>query len=115
MAERKSAKDIVPSQGGAMRSFANRIKLIARLMGDRRVNILLKTLPVASLAYWLLPLPFDNVIPVLDDAAVLWIGSTLFVELCPQDVVKEHMRDIDSNLQDPPDEVVDVEPTDLNE
>ncbi len=26
----------------------------------------------------------------IDDVAVIWLGSYLFVELCPPDVVKEH-------------------------
>jgi hypothetical protein len=51
----------------------------------------------------------------LDDAAVLWIGSNLFVELCPPEVVAEHMRALGSNLEDSSDDIVDVEPTDLND
>jgi len=117
MADRKSGKFIVPSQGGAMRSFVNRLKLIARLMGDRRVNIFIKVLPLASLAYLFWPLDAIAlpIIGALDDAAILWIGSNLFVELCPPDVVKEHMQDLDSNLEDTSGEVVDVEPTDVND
>jgi len=118
MADRKSGKFIVPSQGGAMRSFVNRLKLIARLMGDRRVNIFIKVLPLASLGYLILPADLIPVVPfisALDDVAILWIGSNLFVELCPPDVVKEHMQDLDSNLEDTSGEVVDVEPTDVND
>ena len=118
MAERKSGKFIVPSQGGPMRSFVQRLKLIARLMGDRRVSVFLKVLPLASLGYLFLPADLIPVVPfisALDDAAILWIGSTLFVELCPDDVVKEHMQAIESNLEDTTDEVVDVEPTDVND
>jgi len=120
MTERKSGKLVVP-QGGMLRDFVKRLKLIARLMGDRRVNFFLKTLPVASVAY--LIFPFDlapgiafPIIGALDDAAILWIGSTLFVELCPDDVVKEHMRVLDSNLGDSSSgEVVDAEATDMDD
>jgi uncharacterized membrane protein YkvA (DUF1232 family) len=117
MAQRKSEKFIVPSQGGAMRGIVQRLKLIGRLMADSRVNVFLKVLPLASLAYlfWPLdaiPLP---IIGALDDAAILWIGATLFVELCPEDVVKEHMQALGSNLDDTPDEVVDADATDINE
>ena len=118
MADRKSGKFIVPSQGGAMRSFVNRLKLIARLMGDSRVNIFIKVLPLASLGYLILPadlIPLVPFISALDDVAILWIGSNLFVELCPPEVVKEHMQDLDSNLEDTSGEVVDVEPTDVND
>ncbi len=65
-----------------------RLKLILRLMRDRRVNPLLKLLPVGTLVYLVMP---DLVIGPLDDAIVIWLGSVLFVELCPPDVVKEHM------------------------
>lgn len=118
MAQRNSGKFIVPSQGGPMRSFVQRLKLIARLMADSRVNVFVKVLPLASLGYLFLPADLIPVVPfisALDDAAILWIGSTLFVEMCPDDVVKEHMQSIESNLEDASDEVVDVEPTDVND
>ena len=107
-------KLIAPPQGGLMRSFVKQLKLIGRLMGDSRVSIFLKVLPVASVAYWILPLPLDNVIPVIDDAAVLWIGSTLFVQLCPDDVVKEHMDDLDM-IAGSDDDIVDAESKDVND
>ena len=118
MAERKPGKFIVPAQGGAMRSFVQRLKLIGRLMADSRVNILLKTLPLASLGYLFLPADLIPVVPfisALDDAAILWIGSTLFVELCPDDVVKEHMQALESNLDETPEEIVDVDATDVSD
>lgn len=118
MADRKSGKFIVPSQGGAMRSFVQRLKLIGRLMADSRVNIFIKVLPLASLGYLILPADLIPVVPfisALDDVAILWIGSTLFVELCPEDVVKEHMQELESNLTDISDDIVDVEPTDVND
>ena len=120
MTQRKSGKMVVP-QGGMMRDFVKRLKLIARLMGDRRVNFFLKFLPVASVAY--LIFPFDLVpgiafpiVGALDDAAILWIGSNLFVELCPPNVVKEHMQELESNLDDSSSgEVVDAEATDMDD
>ena len=118
MAERKSGKFIVPSQGGAMRGLIQRLKLIGRLMGDSRVSVFLKVLPLASLGYLFLPADLIPVVPfisALDDAAILWIGSTLFVELCPDDVVKEHQQALESNLTDTSDDIVDVEPTDVND
>jgi uncharacterized membrane protein YkvA (DUF1232 family) len=118
MTERKSGKFIVPSQGGAMHGFIQRIKLIGRLMGDSRVSVFLKVLPLASLGYLFLPADLIPIVPfisALDDAAILWIGSTLFVELCPDEVVKEHKDAIESNLVDTSEEVVDVEPTDVND
>jgi len=91
---------MIPPQGGFIHDLVLRIKLILRLMGDRRVNILLKLLPVASLVYLFSPIDLI-VLPVvgaLDDAAVLWVGMYLFVELCPPKVVQEHVDALSSNL-----------------
>ncbi len=91
---KKMPKSIEPYSGGVLQDLAKRIKLILRLMGDRRVSIFLKALPLASLAYLILPeglaaLPLAT--PV-DDALVIWLGLYLFVELCPDDVVDEHLQ-----------------------
>ena len=118
MTDKNSRKIIVPPQGNMLRGFVNRLKLIAKLMGDRRVSVFLKLLPLASVAYFISPVDLAPavvlpVIGVLDDAAILWFGSTLFVELCPPNVVEEHMKELNSNLEDASsDEIVDAEATD---
>jgi hypothetical protein len=99
-------------QGGMFQGLTKQIKLIARLMGDSRVNPLLKALPLASVAYWLMPLPLDAAVPVIDDAAILWIGSTLFLELCPQDVVMEHKEALGLIAGE---EIVDADSSDVND
>lgn len=71
-----------------------RIKLILRLLADRRVNPLLKLLPIASLAYLLVP---DLAPGPVDDALIIWLGAYLFVELCPPEVVEEHLKKIQSS------------------
>jgi len=118
MADKKPGKLMVPPQGGMLRDFVTRLKLITRLMTDRRVNFFLKFLPLASVAYLIWPLDAVPIpmIGMLDDAAILWIGSTLFVELCPPNVVKEHTAELSSNLDDDPGgDVVDAESTDVND
>ena len=116
MAEKRPSKIMVPPQGGMLRDFAARLKLIFRLLGDRRVNFFLKFLPLASVAYLLWPLDAIAlpIIGVLDDAAILWIGSTLFVELCPPNVVQEHMNELASNVDDSSGDVVDAEASDVD-
>ncbi len=88
MATKEKRPIKVPS-GGFISELALRIKLISRLMGDKRVSPFLKLVPVGTLVYLVVPdlIPF-----VVDDAAVIGLGMTLFVELCPQYVVDEHMR-----------------------
>jgi uncharacterized membrane protein YkvA (DUF1232 family) len=118
MDERKN-RQLTVSQGNMLRDIVLRLKLIGRLMSDRRVNFFLKLLPLASLAYLFWPVDVVPaialpVIGVLDDAAILWIGSTLFVELCPPHVVREHIQSLRSNL-DEVDDVIDAESTDVND
>ena len=87
---------------GFFQGLSNRVRLIARLMADNRVNPMLKLLPIGTLIYLVVPTDLMPIIPV-DDAAVLWVGNYLFVELCPPDVVKEHWDKITqaSNVMDP--------------
>jgi hypothetical protein len=81
-------RSLVPKAGGGFfQEIGMNLKLILRLIRDRRVSPLLKLLPVGSLAYLVLP---DLAPTPIDDAAVIWLGSVLFVELCPAQVVQEH-------------------------
>jgi hypothetical protein len=90
MSDKKDGK-ITPFTGGFMYNLTLRIKLIIRLLRDPRVNPLLKVLPIASLIYLVVP---DLVPTPIDDAAIIWLGSYLFVELCPPEVVEEHMQEL---------------------
>ncbi len=101
MAPKKGS--IIPPQGGMMRDFILRVKLILRLIGDRRVSPWLKILPIGGLLYLISPIDLipDIALPIigeLDDAAVLWLTNYLFIELCPPDVVQEHVRKLTSNM-----------------
>jgi uncharacterized membrane protein YkvA (DUF1232 family) len=108
---------------GFFQDLILRGKLILRLMGDKRVNFLLKILPVGGLIYLLSPIDLipDIALPVigyLDDAVVIWLCMTLFVALCPDEVVQEHMNALnkvmnatwrDAPEQNKTDEVIDAE------
>src|SRR5512133_725734 len=117
MADKRTRKIIVPPQGGTLRTFVNRLKLIMRLMGDPRVSPWVKLIPIGAFVYLVSPIDLIMGIPgidALDDAAVIWMGSNLFVELCPPEVVREHMQNLGSNLDDSGD-IVDADATDLND
>ncbi len=114
----KQEKQISPSSGGIFRDVANQIKLILRLMGDQRVSPLLKLLPFGSLIYLLFP---DLVVGPVDDALIIGLGTYIFVELCPPEVVEEHKEalqavipgqwtDVEDDEIDPED-IVDAEYT----
>ncbi|UCF59865.1 MAG: hypothetical protein JSV37_08860 [Anaerolineaceae bacterium] len=82
-----SPKKITPREPGFFDNLTLQIKLIWALFTDRRVNPLLKLLPIGALVYVFFP---DIVIGPIDDALAIWLGSALFIELCPQEIVREH-------------------------
>lgn len=86
---------INPNNPGFFQDILLKVKLIYRLMGDRRVNPFLKLLPVGALLYFIIP---ELAIGPLDDAAVLGLTSYLFIELCPDSVVQEHLHNLRLNL-----------------
>jgi len=95
--KKKVIRNIESTQPGAIRDFVQRLKLILRLMGDSRVNFFLKLIPIGSLVYLISPIDLapGMVFPVvgaLDDAAILWAGFYMFVEMCPPHIVQEHME-----------------------
>jgi len=95
-------RSIIPSQGGAFSDIMLRLKLIARLISDARVNGLLKLLPIGALIYLISPVDLvpNAVFPVvgaLDDAAILWLASYVFLEFVPTDVLKEHLKKLVGN------------------
>jgi uncharacterized membrane protein YkvA (DUF1232 family) len=88
---------------GFFQNLILQIRLILRLMADRRVNLLLKILPLGGFIYLLSPIDVfpDIAFPVigyLDDAFVIWLCITLFVTLCPDEIVKEHMASLIKGL-----------------
>ncbi len=89
MADKSNRKIVLPQSKGFFQDLTLRLKLILRLMGDARVNPLLKLLPIGSLVYLVVP---DIAPGPIDDAAVIWLATYLFVELCPPNVVQEHLE-----------------------
>ncbi len=119
-------RDIISSQNsGFFQDIVRHLKLIGRLMADPRVNFFLKLLPVGALIYLISPIDIAPglalpVIGALDDAAILWLGSSLFLSLCPEEVVREHLsamdKVVDASWRDAEEasktEIVDVQPRD---
>lgn len=84
-----SRRKISFPKGSMVEDVTLRIKLILRLMTDGRVPIYLKALPLVSLLYLVFP---DLIFGPVDDVAVIWLGAFLFVELCPSEIVQEHVK-----------------------
>jgi hypothetical protein len=93
MSEKPNRKIILSQNKGFFQDLTLRLKLIMRLLGDGRVNPLLKILPIGSLVYLLVP---DIAPGPIDDAAVIWLATYLFVELCPPNVVQEHLEGLNA-------------------
>jgi len=113
---KKKSREVIPSSGGVFNNLGNEIKLILKLIGDSRISPFLKLLPFGSFLYLLIP---DLAPGPIDDAVILWLGSVLFIELCPQDIVEEHrteiMRTIPGQWVNPnEDEIIEGEIHDLN-
>jgi uncharacterized membrane protein YkvA (DUF1232 family) len=87
-----------PAQGNIISSTILRIRLVWRLMRDPRVLWLYKLIPLGGLLYLLFPfdllIDLAPVIGQLDDAGIILGSLWLFVELCPQDIVKDHWDDL---------------------
>src|SRR4030042_4232717 len=86
MSDKTNRKITFPQNRGFFQDLTLRIQLILLLLADGRVNPLLKVLPIGSLVYLVVP---DIAPGPIDDAAVIWLATYLFVELCPPIVVQE--------------------------
>lgn len=119
MADKKPNNITVSQQGGVVRDVLNKLKLIFRLMGDKRVSFLAKLIPVGTFIYMLSPIDAFSlpIIGAVDDAFLLWLGSYVFTELCPPKVVEEHMQELAGNMtaDSNNDDVVDAVATDVTD
>jgi len=119
MTEKKNLS--FPSQGSLVRDFLMRVKLIWALMKDARVSPWLKVIPILGLIYLVMPIDFvsELALPLvgeLDDAAVLWLTSYIFLELSPPDLVLQHIKSIAGAGKSPGDgDVVDAESVEVKD
>jgi len=127
--EKKPSQSIVPARGNLFKDTVLRIKLIIKLLGDGRVSPWLKILPIGGILYMLSPLDIvpDIAFPVigeLDDLAIIWLTNHFFIELCPPEVVREHVKNLVSNADiieeerekaDEDNEIIDGEATDISD
>jgi len=82
-------RNINPLRVKFLSEFVVHVKLVFRLMKDKRINPFLKILPFGGLVYLIIP---DLLVGPIDDAALLLGGSYLFLELCPQKIIDEHCQ-----------------------
>ena len=100
---------------GALRALWEKTMLSWRLFWDGRVGILPKLLPIGAAIYLVSPvdlLPALALGPIgtLDDVGVVILALSLFIQVAPPDIVKEHLRELGGNLSrytDSDDDVID--------
>jgi uncharacterized membrane protein YkvA (DUF1232 family) len=119
MTDQYNSKKITTVDGNILKDLILRARLIMRLMNDSRVNGLVKLLPLGSLAYLIFPIDLIpgglmTVIGAADDVAVMWFGFTLFLELCPAEVVEEHLVQLTGKITPTPEgDIVEGEITEV--
>ena len=99
MSDRKQTP--VPQEKlGLLTELVRNARLAWRLMKDRRVSLWLKTIVPVAFAYVLYPI---DIIPdvllglgQLDDLAIMLMGVRLFLNLCPEEIVKQHLEEMRS-------------------
>ncbi len=107
MSEDRRPAPIYPKEPGTLAGWISeltrQVRLTWRLFWDKRVSFWVKLIPPAALAYLIFPFDFDFAIPglgYLDDAAVLLIGMKLFIELSPQEIVREHLIALGARIKE---------------
>ncbi len=99
MAKQGKASDLGET-AGILASIIKNARLVWRLLRDPDVSSWLKMIPPATLLYLLVPIDFlpDPMLGLgqLDDIAIILLGVKLFIELCPQEVVRHHLREMSS-------------------
>jgi uncharacterized membrane protein YkvA (DUF1232 family) len=117
MAEKKSTDITISPNNGMIHNLVLRTKLILRLLGDPRVSAWAKFIPIGSLIYVVSPIDLIMGVPgldALDDAAVIGLGYYFFIEMCPPDVVQEHLKALAAaDQKSAKDDVVEGEATDV--
>ena len=90
----------VGETAGVLASIIKNARLVWRLLRDPAVPASLKTIPPATLLYLLFPFDFIPDLALglgqLDDIAIILLGVKLFIELCPQEIVRRHLREMSS-------------------
>ncbi len=97
---------------GALEQLTRTAQLVWRLMLDPRVPMPTKLIIPLVIIYVLSPIDLiPDLLPIvgqIDDAAVLFFGVRMFLQMCPPDVVLEHRRALGGSTGRSGDEYVDA-------
>jgi uncharacterized membrane protein YkvA (DUF1232 family) len=86
------------AKAGMVVELARNVRLAWRLLRDNRVALWIKAIIPVTIVYLISPI---DIIPdallglgQLDDLAVILLGFKAFIDLCPPEIVKEHLAEI---------------------
>ena len=78
----------------------NFLRLFLALLADSRVSFFAKALLLGGAAYAVTPMDFlPDLMPLVgqvDDLAIFTMACRMFIQLCPQEVIQEHVARIDT-------------------
>ncbi|MFQ6059542.1 MAG: YkvA family protein [Anaerolineae bacterium] len=85
---------------GILAEIIKNARLTWRLLRDGRISPWLKAIPFATLLYLLSPIDLapDPILGLgqLDDIAIILLGIKLFIDLCPEEIVRQHLMEMTS-------------------
>lgn len=99
MAEQKPARVDPNKNLNFLTGIFKQFRLVWLLLQDNRISLWVKSIVPLSLLYLISPLDFipDVVLGLgqLDDFGVILLGMTLFVKLCPPDIVANYQNQLE--------------------
>ena len=100
-------KDYLKTNRGFLADLMLKIQLTIKLIGDSRVQMIFKIIPVLCLLY--LIIPTDLLFGPIDDAVILYFGMDFFIDLCPEVIVQEHLSRLQGKSSSTTEDVIDVD------
>ena len=99
MSQNKSVSVNSEKQLGMLTGLIKQAKLVWALFTDSRVSLWAKSVIPISLLYLISPIDFipDVILGLgqLDDLGVILLGMTLFVRLCPPEIVDYYLKKLE--------------------
>lgn len=99
MAKKPSIRGTDEKDASFLANLFKQLKLVWLLFKDGRIGSLTKSVLPLSLLYVISPIDFipDFILGFgqLDDFGVVLLGMTLFVKLCPPQIVEEYLRQLE--------------------
>jgi len=85
---------ITPDRVGGLAQVVRTLRLVWRLLLDRRVPVFPKLIILGAIIYVVSPIDLipDVILGLgqVDDVAIAFLAIALFIELCPRAIVEEH-------------------------